>query len=75
MIKDERLPIWYKAALFNELYYVVAGGRYLPEPCSMMMIEPLSVDDFLILPKNIPACGLRVNLCQRHLHIVNQIQV
>ncbi|KAJ8755469.1 hypothetical protein K2173_019267 [Erythroxylum novogranatense] len=26
MLKDERLPEWYKFTLFNELYFLVAGG-------------------------------------------------
>ncbi|KDP39388.1 hypothetical protein JCGZ_01145 [Jatropha curcas] len=40
ILKDERLPEWYKFTLFNELYFLVAGGTVWID--SPLMIEDMS---------------------------------
>ena len=40
VIEDDRLPEWYRMALFNELYYVVDGGTIWGYPAAQNPAEP-----------------------------------
>jgi non-lysosomal glucosylceramidase len=40
ILNDQRLPDWYRAALFNELYYIVDGGTIWATPAGQKVPDP-----------------------------------
>ncbi len=40
ILNDKRLPDWYRAALFNELYYIVDGGTIWATPAGQKVNDP-----------------------------------
>ena len=40
ILEDEKLPAWFRTALFNELYYIVDGGTLWAYPQGQKVVNP-----------------------------------
>uniref|UniRef100_A0A5B6Z297 Non-lysosomal glucosylceramidase n=1 Tax=Davidia involucrata TaxID=16924 RepID=A0A5B6Z297_DAVIN len=68
ILRDDKLPEWYKFTLFNELYFLVAGGTvWIESPLPATNGGSNQHQSMIAENKNVKVTGAKVNCRQGHL--------